>query len=103
MAFTDALYQHWTHSHEEDTDTEMVFRPADYDFPPSRGRYSFELKPDYTLTITGVGPTDRTQQTKGVWKVEGDDRIAFYLDSPAEPSRVLQVISADEDRLVIRK
>ena len=24
----DVLQQHWMHSHEEDTDTEMVFRPA---------------------------------------------------------------------------
>jgi len=30
----------WVHSHEEDTDDEMVFRAADsgYAFPPSRGR-----------------------------------------------------------------
>jgi len=36
----------WVHSHEEDSDEEMVFRPAAYEFPPSRGRRSFELKPD---------------------------------------------------------
>jgi|SRR5215212_5653385 len=104
MAFTDALYQHWMHSHEEDTDTEMMFRPAGFDFPLSRGRYSFELRPDGNLTITEIGPTDRPQETQGVWKVEGDDRIAFYLDdSPSEPSRVLQVISVDKDRMVLRK
>ncbi len=36
------LCQRWIHSHEEDTDTEMVYRPADFAFPPSRGRTGFE-------------------------------------------------------------
>ena len=34
---------------EEDTNTEMVFRPATYNFPRSRGRRSFELKTDGIL------------------------------------------------------
>jgi hypothetical protein len=47
----------WVHSHEEDSDEEMVFRPAAYEFPPSRGRRSFELKPDGILAEGGIGPT----------------------------------------------
>lgn len=48
----------WVHSHEEDSDEEMVFRPAAYELPPSRGRRSFELKPDGILAEGGIGPTD---------------------------------------------
>ena len=28
----------WIHSHEEDAKGVMVYRPANYSFPPSRGR-----------------------------------------------------------------
>src|ERR1041384_5695638 len=55
----DVAPQHWVHSHEEDTDTEMVLRPAGYKFPPSRGRSSFELKPDGRTDELYVGRTVR--------------------------------------------
>jgi hypothetical protein len=96
------LQKHWVHSHEEDTDTEMVFRPATYNFPRSRGRESFELKPDGSLVGFGIGPTDRPQETHGTWKLE-DDKIVFYKESQSEPSRVMKIASVDKDRLVIKK
>jgi hypothetical protein len=99
----EILEQHWVHSHEEDTDTEMVFRPATYRFPPSRGRRSFELKPDGTLIEVGIGPTDRRQQGQGTWRLEGDNAIAFYESQQSEPKRVLHVVSAANDRLVVKK
>src|SRR5260370_746002 len=40
------LQRRWMHSREEDTATEMVFRPASYHFPPARGRTGFALGPD---------------------------------------------------------
>ena len=33
----------WVHSHEEDSGDELVFRPAGYAFPPSRGREALTL------------------------------------------------------------
>ena len=99
----DVAPQHWVHSHEEDTDTEMVLRPASYKFPPSRGRTSFELKPDGRLVEHGMGPTDRREQTEGRWKVEGGNSLAFYEGSKSKPHRVLRVVSSSNDRLVIEK
>jgi hypothetical protein len=99
----DVLPQHWVHSHEEDTETEMVLRPASYKFPPSRGRSSFELKPDGGLVEHGPGPTDRREETEGRWKLEGGERLAFYEASQSKPHRVLHVVSAGRDRLVIQK
>jgi hypothetical protein len=61
----------WVHSHEEDSDEEMVFRPAAYELPPSRGRRSFELKPDGILAEGGIGPTDRPMETQGTWELRG--------------------------------
>ena len=99
----DALHQTWMHSREEDTDAEMVFRPADYAFPRARGRTGFELKNSGTLVEIGIAPTDAQQQTEGTWSLKDDNKLAFYSGSGSEPSRVLQVISADKDRLVFKK
>jgi len=94
----DPILQHWIRSHEEDTDTEMVFRPASFNFPPARGRKGFELSPDGALIDYGIGPTDRRQQTSGKWKRTGDN---LTLDAGAR--RVLKIVSVSNDRLVAKK
>jgi hypothetical protein len=100
----DVLHEHWVHSHEEDTGDTMVFRPFDYDFPLSRGRSSLELKPDGSLVEHGgVAPDDRSLSASGRWELKDGDRLALYSGSSSQPSRVLQIESADKDRLVIKK
>jgi hypothetical protein len=95
------LRRRWVHSHEEDTDREMVFRPAAFKFPPSRGRRSFELKPDGTLVEGGIGPTDRPVETQGTWELQ-DDRLLLRRD-PSEAPRVMRIASVEVDRLVVEK
>lgn len=99
----DVLCQHWIHSHEEDTESEMVFRPASFKFPPSRGRKAFELRADGVLLETGIGPTDRPQETEGTWKLENGGHLAFYSASRSQPTRIMEISSVDKDRLVIKK
>jgi hypothetical protein len=101
-AASEALYQYWKHSQEDDTPTETVFRPATYNFPRSRGRFSFELKRDGTVVFHGVGPTDRPQVATGVWKREGN-RLALYTNPAGEPDQVLEIVSISPDRLVVRR
>ena len=91
----------WVHSHEEDTDKEMVFRPAAFEFPPSRGRTSFELKPDGALLEGRIGPTDRPVETQGTWELE-DDRLLLRRD-PSETPRVMRIASVEDERLVVEK
>ena len=91
----------WVHSHEEDTDKEMVFRPAAFEFPPSRGRTSFELKPDGALLEGGIGPTDRPVETQDTWELE-DDRLLLRRD-PSETPRVMRIASVEDERLVVEK
>jgi len=98
-----ALTQHWVHSHEEDSETEMVFRPANYKFPPSRGRSSFELKPDGLMTESGPGPTDRREQSEGKWRLDAQGNLVFYDDPGDQQRRVLKIASADRSRLVVKK
>jgi hypothetical protein len=94
--------QRWVHSHEEDTDKEMVFRLADFQFPPSRGRRSFELKPDGNLVEGRIGPADRPLETQGTWELDDDDRLVLRPEASETP-HIMQIASVDEDRLVIEK
>jgi hypothetical protein len=98
-----ALHQHWVHSHEEDTDTERVYRPASFAFPRSRGRSAMALKPDGGLVETGIGPTDRPQESLETWKLEGDNTLSIYEKGKQKPKRTMKILSLDKDRLVVRK
>jgi hypothetical protein len=96
------LRRRWVHSHEEDTEKEMVFRPDTFDFPPSRGRVAFELRQDGTFTDRGIGPTDRPDEAGGTWELEEGRRIVLREDT-GDVRRRLDVESVSDDRLVLRK
>ena len=98
----DALYGQWVHSNEEDTDDELVFRPPDYRFPPSRGRAAFELNSDKSYVGAGIGPTDISKVTRGRWKLENDDGLRILVDE-GDRQRVLEIVSLTSNRLAIRK
>ena len=94
------LQQRWLHSHEEDTATETVYRPASFAFPRSRGRAGFELRPNHELVEIGIAPTDGPQLKQGVWELnENSDLI---LHSGTLP-RTLHIHSATPECLVIQK
>ena len=97
---TAALHRKWIHSHEEDTGDEQVFRPASYGFPPSRGRSGLDLHPDGSYGETAPGPTDRPEESDGTWELKGD---VLELRGPDGSTRTLEVVSAEPDRLVVRK
>ncbi|MCX6243649.1 MAG: hypothetical protein NTU98_02995 [Bacteroidetes bacterium] len=99
----ELLHQTWVHSHEEDTETEMVFRPSSYRFPPSRGRKSFELKAGGSLLQTGPGPADVPQQRQGTWQLINDTELAFFFEPATEPQLVMQIVSVEKNRLVVRR
>jgi hypothetical protein len=96
------LFQHWVHSHEEDTSAEMVFRPATFKFPRSRGRLSFELKTDGNMVQHRIGSTDRSEALRGNWKLEGN-RLLLITDPNSPPERILEIAVLSHDRLVVRK
>ena len=95
------LDRRWVHSHEEDTEHEMVFRPADREFPPARGRMKFELRPDGTFLEERPGPTDVPEEQAGKWQLE--DGTKLVLEGGPEGRRVFEIESAEPDRLVVRK
>ena len=94
------LDRRWTHSHEEDTEGQMVFRPAEHAFPPSRGRMSFELRPDGTYVETSPGPVDVPEQSTGSWSLDGDRLI--LSGEGDRPGHAWEVAATEDDRLVVR-
>ena len=98
----EILCQLWLHSHEEDTETEEVFRPASFSFPPARGRSGFELHDNGSFRDIRIGPTDRPEEGVGTW--EFDDAAAqLSIQCDVGPRQVLHICSADKERLVIKR
>ena len=96
------LNKRWLHSHEEDSDSEMVFRPSTFPFPPSRGRSGFELGADGSAVAISLGPTDVPEEGGGKWALEGASRLSVHLPE-ANQVRIFDILSADPDRLVVKK
>jgi hypothetical protein len=97
----EALVGHWVHAHEEDGPTTLIFRPASWDFPPSRGRTGFELRPDGTYAGSEPGPADAPASSEGSWELEGDRLV--LRDQGGEHTRTFELEDAEPDRLVVRR
>ncbi|MEX2448909.1 MAG: hypothetical protein WD404_09245 [Solirubrobacterales bacterium] len=97
----EALLGRWVHSHEEDSGEELVFRPADRAFPPSRGRLAFELRPDGDYVETAPGPTDVPEESRGKWSLEGN-RLVLEAEGN-RPGHTWELAGAARDRLVLRR
>ena len=99
---THRIARAWTHSHEEDSGRRVVFRPADYAFPPGRQpRASLELQPDgRALYLGGPAPADRRSAHAGSWELDGDD-LRLRLEGRAD--KRYEIESVDEQRLVLRR
>ena len=99
MIDPERLQGRWVHSHEEDTDDEMVFRSAGsgYDFPRSRGREALELNPDGSYGGVVPGPADKPEASgEGEWAVRDGNELVL-------PDRVLQIVSAEPGILRVRR
>ncbi|MFN2453444.1 MAG: hypothetical protein ABR577_04420 [Pyrinomonadaceae bacterium] len=99
----EALQQSWFHAHEEDTDTEKVYRPVpeNNEIPPGRGREVLTLNPDGTMVKGGSAPNDARTETDGTWTLKGDE-LVFHTKA-AEPRRTMKIASVSKDRLIVKK
>ena len=80
----------------------MVFRPASYAFPRSRGRASFELRANGSMIDHGIGPADVPDAKPGQWTVKNDE-LSFFHGQEKQPVRVLKIIQNDSEKLVVQK
>ncbi len=99
MIDREQLQGRWVHSHEEDTEDELVYRSeaSGYDFPRSRGREALELNPDGSYGGTVPGPTDKPEPSGGgTWAVEAGNKLVL-------PDRTLEIVEAGEGVLRVRR
>src|SRR4051794_28829227 len=94
------LARSWTHAHEEDREGQMVFRRSEVSLPPSRGRMTFSLEPSGNADVGGPGPDDRRAHNQGSWDLRGD---VLTLRVPGQGEQRFQIVSADGERLVVRR
>jgi hypothetical protein len=97
------LVQSWTHSHEEDTPSERVFRPATFKFAPSRGRRSFQLGAGGELRDGVPGPDDRPVASTGQWRLVQPDQLELVPSGAGASTEQLKVVSVAPDKLVVAK
>ena len=97
------LTRAWLHSHEEDTATELVFRPATYAFPPSRGRTGYEFCTDGRCTRRGIAARDGATSTEGQWRLEPGPPPKITITLPDGQKQELAVLRIEEDRLVVAR
>jgi hypothetical protein len=94
---------HWIHSHEEDTQGVMVYRPANYNFPPSRGRRGFDFREGGELVFFGIGRADGSEQFSGNWVIEEPNRVRVKVNSERIQPFVLQVVSCNDQALEVKQ
>lgn len=98
-----AIFKHWVHSREEDTEEGSVYRPKDYKFPPARGRNGFEIKENGEFIKYEIGPDDRPRKISGHWKQEGDNRIRADFEDQRTDSTTLDILMLDDKILIVKK
>ncbi len=94
------LKQKWTHSFEEDTAEEWVYRPEGFTLAAARGRLKLDLKEHGELLQTPIGKGDVPSVVKGTWKLEGNQLI---LQSGEEDAHQYQLKEVTTDKLVLKK
>ena len=97
------LIGRWFHSHEEDTVDAQIYRPADYPFPPARGRDGLEFRPGGELVYLGIARADGTEESNGRWTLEASNQIRIDVENDRIEPFTIEVISCDEETLRIRR
>ena len=92
----EGLSGSWTHSFEEDTGNEQVYRPDSYAFPPSRRtRERLDFSAGQVMTAV-PGPDDKLQRSMSPITALGMNR--FRLGD----GREIEVIEVGSDTLRVR-
>jgi hypothetical protein len=99
----DALLRHWVHSHEEDTPTEVVYRPSTTKLPPARGRRGIEFTKDGQVIQYGLGAGDAGSEERGRWRSGADGRVHLSFDREDAAPPPLTIVAVGPDQLRVRR
>ena len=98
----EELIGSWVHSHEEDTEAVRVYRPASFDFPPTRGREGFEIKEGGECVYHGIAPADGSTSEPASWSWEGDNTLIIRPKAEGAENMVMEVVSVNEEMLKVK-
>lgn len=96
------LYKKWIHSYEEDSAGYKVYRPASYNFPPSRGRRGLEILPENGFILYEIAPADGHQKVKGSWASPTANSLQVKLSGKRAEDFIMQILEYSEDKLVLK-
>ena len=99
----ECILRQWVHSHEEDTQDMRVYRPAGYNFPPSRGRMGFEFREGGELVYYGIARADGSELSSGRWTIEGSNQVRIDVDNERMQPLVMEVVSCDDETLKVKR
>ncbi|QHT71441.1 hypothetical protein GXP67_34675 [Rhodocytophaga rosea] len=103
----DALFQRWTHLHENDKDGIEEYRNQSYNFPLARGRTGFEFQKDGTFIRYDIAPTDGSLKVPGTWKKGNTENIIeIQVKSPLQEESEqysMEIVELSKDVLKVRK
>ena len=98
------IFKHWVHSSEEDKEGVMVFRPSHYNFLPSRGRQSIQIKENGEIIFSGPGKDDRKIQDIKFYELENPNILKVFSDDQRkEAVTKFEILECNSDVLKIRR
>ncbi|SDK38737.1 hypothetical protein SAMN05421823_102612 [Catalinimonas alkaloidigena] len=95
------FYGTWMHSFEEDTDLYKVYRLADYDFPPARGRDGFTIAENGDFVLLEIAPADGLESRQGKW-TRDKNTLTATLDE-TDRTYTIKVVGVDEGVMRIER
>lgn len=95
----------WKNSREESKDPALstAFRPCDFmEFPPSRFRFSFELKKEGECKMSMIGATDAHYMENGTWTFNKKTNLLELFDKEGNSYRKFEVLRVESDLLDLK-
>jgi hypothetical protein len=81
-----------------------VYRPENYDFPPSRGRAGFQLFADGRFVELAIAPTDGIEARQGTWtKGSSETQLQIRFANSPEHNFEMEVLEVQKNILKIKR
>lgn len=95
-----SICRYWIHSFEEDRVGMRIFRPADFPFPPARGREGFEIFSDGRFIHHPIGQADEWVSLHGSWRMIAPNLCRVIIKN--RPSLDMEILESGPDKLVVK-
>lgn len=102
MVWSDKAFKQWQRHHEIEKDEMRIYRPSIYKFPLSRGREGFEIKSNGEFISHDIAPGCGIEEVRGRWELVHRNKIKVTFQDPSKKSRLLNVISCEDDIMKVR-